>query len=371
MGVKKYDSLHESKSLKSLIFINHDMLVLLGDILALNRDNQVSRNIAEMFSSAYRTEFISPISYISLSDKNDELEYVPISKLKYPDQYNYRLFDKNVYAGRQVAKVGRLVRKFLEDNGKKVDGSELESFVNYFKQTWEVYKGTSNIEIVQGSDIKKWYHANNYSAKTTSQGYGSLGKSCMSGGVQQSFLKVYEENPDVVKMIIQKDSNGRLTARALFWKIDFQSSGNSGAKYYLDRVYYTMDYQYGLIKDYFFKNIDKNGYFYTNRDDIENEAEVSLKNWNFELYPYMDSFQYLNFKTGKLSNFRPKVDRTKVPLVYLRSLNGKSECDYWVYSRLEKKFIREKYAHYDKIKKSYITNKRGKFISLFKNFLPG
>lgn len=215
--------------------------------------------------------------------------------------------------------------------------ADIEIFYNkviaYQKQ---IAKSAGRIEIVKGEGIRKWYLMSNYSEQK-----GQLGKSCMRYEHCQSYLDIYCENPENISLVIIRDQNGLLNARALLWKFD---NGN----FFLDRTYCIHQSDDILLrnwargKGYFYwqdKKILKNN-FQIDIDPVLNEKMklyVSLDKWKFKEYPYSDTLETLNYTKGILSVDKlPSYKNDKN--ILLDSVNGKytllkqkSESGHWFY----------------------------------------
>ncbi len=183
-------------------------------------------------------------------------------------------------------KIGRLVRKYAEDNKTTVPDSDIEKCVNLFKA---YFSTSTDVKIVQGEDIKYYYNRLNYIIGSEDT---NLGRSCMSYTTCQSFFKLYTENPEVCRLVIQLDKDGMLISRALLWKLD-------NGKQFLDRVYSVNDFQDSLLKEWVNKNVPNS---LTKPLGILSSLKVKLKEWKFDEYPYLDTLCHLNYNTGVISN---------------------------------------------------------------------
>ena len=170
--------------------------------------------------------------------------------------------------------------------------SQIESFVRKFTGYIKSNKSgpDAKIEIVKGEEIRYWYDCKNYKSYK-----GQLGSSCMASEDCTKFMDIYCENKDVVSMLILKQE-GKLVGRALLWKL---SNGN----YFMDRVYTALDadrevfYNYAIEKEYFYK---KGPEIYKKKSIQNNRREfaVAIKHVDYDYYPYLDTFKYLE-KKGK------------------------------------------------------------------------
>ncbi len=148
-------------------------------------------------------------------------------------------------------------------------------------------KDEFKIEEVKGEEIKKWYNQDNTSKKPNN--YVAF-SSCMSSPSKQHFLDLYSKNPSQVSLLIMKNDNNKLLGRALLWKLSYHENGK---KYFMDTVY-SAD---RVIKNMFEQYAKEKGY-----ETEKKEMEVQLLKYQFDDYPYVDTFYYLNKETGQLMN---------------------------------------------------------------------
>lgn len=199
---------------------------------------------------------------------------------------------------RNQADIGRLVNKIFP--GKYTD-KEREEFVNQFKAALLEEDG-SKFELVSGDEIIKWYNFENYI-----KSIGTLGDSCMRYPRCSDYFEIYTKNPEVCQLLILREGD-KILGRALVWNI----KGNGvGTDYFMDRVYSINDSTKALFNDW----CDKKGYlrkynynqsqtkrFLLNGEELYETLEIKLKNWEFHLYPYMDTFKKLDINKGILIN---------------------------------------------------------------------
>jgi hypothetical protein len=159
-----------------------------------------------------------------------------------------------------------------------------------------ISESKGDIKIVSGDDIKYWYNSeNNEKVKNT-----ELYQSCMRGKMDQ--LDIYSKNPDNIKLLIKLNSDGKLVARALLWKLDYSSKGYD---WFLDRVYFNNSTDKSLLFNWIksqsgYENINRK---VDNFELIDDLMIVNLKNVLFDSYPYVDSFQlYVNRENDKFIN---------------------------------------------------------------------
>jgi hypothetical protein len=195
---------------------------------------------------------------------------------------------------RQEIKVGRGVKAILKSAGlDDFSSKEYEDFVNVFKSTIDKYNDIfSYFDVVSGKDIYEYYRSNRLYKRS-----GTLGSSCMINA-DQSWLKIYTDNPDNVSMVILRaqENTDTIIGRAILWTID------SGEKF-MDRIYFVNDSDLNLFREYAMKN----GWFYKRSNTYENSSyavnsegevveldlKVTLRD-GYDSFPYMDTLKYYN-----------------------------------------------------------------------------
>jgi len=199
--------------------------------------------------------------------------------------------------------VGRFVRRILDKAGEKVSDKDIEEFVNKYKSLIQIRKEAfSRFKIVSGEEIRGFYSSDNYENMD-----GTLGNSCMRYEKCQKFLDIYVGNSEQVKMVVlmnRKDGTS-ITGRALLW------TDNLGRKI-MDRIYTNNSADETLFKEYAIKN----EFLYKERQDSNEDTKlllngkvvdeqkviIELPSFDYNYYPYMDTFKNYNPSTGKLSN---------------------------------------------------------------------
>jgi len=161
------------------------------------------------------------------------------------------------------------VGKLFTSLGIKLDdfkGYEIEDLISHLK------KGTiEDFKLLSGADILWAYHCDNYDE-------GETMGSCMRYEAAQSYLKIYTENPDSVKCLtLINPKNGKVRGRALIWHTDSD-------EFFMDKTYLTNN-QYANL---FILYAEEHGY------KKSTNSTVSLENIEFDEYPFMDTFQFLN-----------------------------------------------------------------------------
>lgn len=193
-------------------------------------------------------------------------------------------------------------------NDISVTASDIEKFTNEFISAVKMSRADEDsvMEIVNGPDISYWYNYENY--QTT---MGKLGSSCMSSPEAANYyMDIYTKNPDKVSLLILKNKENKLIGRALLWKLD-------DGKTFMDRIYTSSDSDDNLFVNYAIKNefIYRNtsagsySYFINGQKLDSHNMEVTLSKYEFQQYPYLDTFIYL-CTGGVLRNYRKDLLKT-------------------------------------------------------------
>jgi hypothetical protein len=266
---------------------------------------------------------------------NDDLvdgfvNYISTSK-KDPNMISYLSPERKEMVGdeiwtspkRFIAKPGSFVKKVF----KNISDKEIENFSNLYRNCQN--RETMNFRIVSGSEIRKWYNEDYHQCNSS-----SLGSSCMRYDSCQDYMDLYCRNENAVKMLILVDGNSRLMGRALLW--------NTEPKV-MDRIYTVNDER---LVFHFKKWAIENGYIYKSEQKWNNtlcfdsgdnekkylELSIKLESCDFEYYPYLDTFKFLDMKTSTLYNYQPDGK-----FVTLSVGNGDSEnSDYLKLDELSK-----------------------------------
>lgn len=269
-----------------------------------------------------------------LLDKNYDKEHSGIKAVNIHDEKGMVLVlnekDKTV-----PLKVGKFLSKLYEVKGPDVE-EFLEEYVSYQPKK---YEGNPNIEIVEGEDLIKWYHQNNYGSID-----GYKVSSCSSySNKPEAFYRILADNPKQVKLLVyfkNYDGKKKLVGRCLLWYLD-------NGKVFMDRIYTTTSNIRNEIRihcvenGFYVRSHDSSTVFYnddygnytikndfsiiTKTGTIENEnLTVTLENVPKHLAasPYLDSITYLNIETGVMTKYGPK-DKTNVVRLQVYGGNGR------------------------------------------------
>ena len=296
-----------------------------------------STKVMQTFFAEANTKIKNPLAYFILQytpnanfsflDVSEDDRVILTPEVKIKKLYNeatknipYVSFDTYVYnnlvtdytstaytKNRIEIKMGRLLKKIIEDNKKQWDaliiswresyttgteGEIIEELVNQYKAyTKRVFDTNfdSRIELVSGQEIRKWYFEGNYMS-----GKGSIHESCMRYSKCQNFFEIYENNPEVCNLLIFKPEKDKISIRALIWTL---SNGNK----YMDRIYCSNFADNTIFINY----AKKHGWIIY--DEIKNDKiniEIHVKVAQYRYYPYMDTFKWYNRTTGLLTKIR-------------------------------------------------------------------
>lgn len=273
----------------------------------ISSHNKINRMILCVESIQDSIDFISP------SDKDDMIFYLPKNKLIKCLQNDIDPFSER--AGRVRMKIGRLVSKLYTKQTIeefKITIQDVELFVNDYKS----FFNTDNLEIkiVEGKEIKTWYDCRNYSQIEN----GTLWKSCMRYPEKLKFLKLYISNKDAVKMLVlldkNKDGEVKLRARALLWQ-DVKTP--SSTIKVMDRIYSIYDSDVYIFTKWArdngyickaYQNSKSHTLFQIDSQIVELKCKVELTNYTFDYYPYLDTFQFFDSSSGHLFNYPESSD---------------------------------------------------------------
>jgi len=314
--IRKTSDIYISDKLRDLLTQFQSESVVAAKLLHRRIENQY---LAEDF-----------INFISISDSDpSKISYLTperIEQIKVDPNSDYWTSKKRFHI-----KPGAFVGKMFTGISQK----EIENFSTLFKAYSN--KKEFELKIVQGEELRKYYYQENYTTCS-----GSLGNSCMKYSRCQNYFDLYVENPNIKMLIMTPPKSEIIVGRALLWSIDSTNI--------MDRIYTIQDVDYlphfkKWAKDngYLFKtyqNWGSTSLFESELGTIEMQITIQLKNSNFSKYPYLDTFKWLDLRTGKLSNFKPNhftnnTDR----FLLLSNPDGEwYDCDYIKYDTIDRQW---------------------------------
>lgn len=186
--------------------------------------------------------------------------------------------DYYTHRRRTNIRVGSLARRLL---GDVYTDQQYESFVIDLDREYKLLQmNFDSVEVLTGFDIRDAFHRNN------SIQSGTLGKSCMRYARAQPYLRLYTNNPGIVKLITVKE-NGLIAARSLLWNDKYN-----------DRIYYASNNARTILAAY----AQSKKYFDAYENYATVQLSVQLDRWVFKYYPFVDTFKYV-MPNGELLNF--------------------------------------------------------------------
>jgi len=238
--------------------------------------------------------------------------------------------------GRQSGKYGKVLKKILSEQVPrlKYTDRDIELLVNHLKAKVD----DGSFSEVTGEDIRHWYHIDNYVYSESKQ--GTLNNSCMKYDECQSYLDIYTENPDVVKMVVLVKDN-KLIGRALVWN-----------NKWMDRIYGTDSTisafkSYAREKGYHCKSSQNSspdqGWIDPDTGENYYESVIIDLNANWDEYPYADTFCFLDKDNNQISNDRNRLSSVSGEM---RDTGGGLENDDRVYDEVDECYILEDDAVY-------------------------
>ena len=284
------------------------------------KDNGLNKQINLMYGY---TTVINKIPVTSKSDRHftinsrGEMSYTPAGKPTYLSQ------DKSKWlagADRMITKYGKGVRKILAEYPEKIDDWIIEVICNKLKAK---HTFVGDFAVVQGEDIRKWYHGENYNIEINT---GSLSGSCMKYSSCQPYMSIYAQNPDKVQMLTVTHME-KLLARALLWTTDC-------GKKIMDRIYGSDKY-INAVKAW----ANNNGYMTKHRQSYDDSTTwvtptgetitqnyfVTLKYYPNQPLPYFDTF-YMSDIASSACNTHGELKLSNARFTDCKALRSTSGC---------------------------------------------
>lgn len=311
-----------------------------------------------------------PINFISVAHDKTKVSYLTTDRIA-------KIEDSSLYwssSRRFAVKPGGFISKLF----KNISAKEVEKFSNLYRA--QSNKAKFTLKVVEGDDIKTYYHINSYA-----QERGTLGASCMKYDNCQDYLGIYTENTNKVKLLVMLNEDGGLMGRALLWDFDTNKI--------MDRIYTIADEEFVFQ---FKKWATDNGYLYKSEQNWYNtlffenlstekkelKLEIKLDNSQFRRYPYVDTFKFFDEEKGLLLNYLPggdfrtlcasdggkygsdylsfddidRVLRHRGDVVYVRYLDLRTSNSNTCYSEIHDQYILSRDARYDEEIGEYLFN---------------
>ena len=263
-------------------------------------------------------------------------------------------------------RLSRLVNKIIE--GDTFSTRDKENFVNEMRAAIESSK--SEFRIVEGEEIRQFYLEEKHSTQT-----GSLKASCMRYNKCSEYLDIYVNNPEVCKMVILVNGEGKIDGRALLWKLH---SSNPQIDRFMDRIY---SIDPSRIEPMFNAWARQNGYSHKQENNFRNlrgvvlpdgsvvKANMTVKcEGTYKKFPYVDTFRMYDPKTGILENSDDEKDPGNAGKYLLASTDGTYKIiEKGVYSDWEDRIIPEEQAVWSEIAQSWIQRRNVADITIGQN----
>jgi hypothetical protein len=277
---------------KNILYLSHPNYKLnMSDTKCIIRHNRIKYNILP-------TNFMTSLDKVVLNFSNYTQTNNDFDKVKSD-------FPESTWSEKIITPIE--IELSIKNN-ITITPSDIEKFTNEFISLVKSSRSDENsvLDIVSGDDISYWYDLENYQGAM-----GKLGSSCMSGSeAARNYLEIYTKNPDKVSLLILKNKDNKLIGRALLWKTD-----DGGI--FMDRIYTSCDsddnifINYAINNGYVYRNISAgNCKYFVGGKELDNyRMSVTLKNHDFEYYPYLDTLNLLCYD-GALRNYRQDVNIT-------------------------------------------------------------
>lgn len=270
------------------------------------------------------------VNFISVSDSDSsKISYLTTSRIeqiKNDPDVDYWTSKKRFHC-----KPGAFVSKMFDGISQK----DVENFSTLFRAFSN--KKEFEFKIVSGEEIRKYYYHEMYSSSG-----GSLGNSCMKYNRCQNYFDVYVHNSEVKLLIMTPPSSDLIVGRALLWDLESYKI--------MDRVYTVQDEDYlvhfkkwakdneYLSKTY--QNWGSTTMFESKSGNSELKIDIQLNKFLFNKYPYLDTFKWLDLKTGKLSNYKPEhfTNNTDRYLLLSNPDGEWYDCDYIKFDHIDRQW---------------------------------
>jgi hypothetical protein len=261
---KNYKLIIERQKIVNLnkLFLMLEKEIKVGDNLTkkLNMINTPLSKKLLAFLNSDKIKDDANVEYVDYDKKNEKLITLGYT-------------DINGNTKERLFKINKLLN-YLGSDIKDIKDYEIEDLIGHLKSA-----DTSQLKMVEGDDILKAYHCENYENDET------MG-SCMRFDYAQEYLKIYTDNPNEVKcLVLLNPETNKVRGRALIWHMD-------NGQYFMDRIYTTNK----EFNTYFNNYAEENGI------SKSTNSTVTLENGGeYDTYPYMDTFQFYDPESGTLA----------------------------------------------------------------------
>jgi hypothetical protein len=179
-------------------------------------------------------------------------------------------------------KISRFLKTISDAIGSQIEFLKLDdATIEKVYNTCVAFQNDTFFELgfYEGKDLKQAYKRKNYSKSCESS---PLYNSCMTN---KKYFKLYTKNKQV-KLAYLKSESG-IEARCLVWDVD--------GTFYFDRIYATQDWIVTSLSS----KLKAMGYhdIMMARQDKDFFLSIKLDEVEFDEYPYLDTFRFLDFET--------------------------------------------------------------------------
>ena len=187
-----------------------------------------------------------------------------------------------------MARPSRVLKSLLPDTSDET----LEKFASLYKMQTMICSeclDTSEVIIVKGEDIRKYYDVNKYQeTEDENEGESPIFQSCMRYESCQDYFDIYTKN-SIVSMAIFRDKKDKISSRCLLW--------TWGELTYYDRIYATTSkintHMQACLEKLGFINISGKNPIKPNQN-YDLEFTLAYGERDLDYFPYMDTMEYLS-----------------------------------------------------------------------------
>lgn len=215
------------------------------------------------------------------------------------EKKHFYIKDNQIYIGRTPIKVSKFfsyfadkietkfTRSFGDDQNINYSPADVGDIAEAFSAYMNSFKDIDERNLKIDTNINEGYSLENCEDE------GDIANSCMVNRLNR--LKLYKDNG---VEIIKYYKDDKIILRALKWKL-------TDGRTYIDRMYGINNYITILMETHL-KRKNPDWVFYDKYK--KDRLVVKLNKWDYLRYPYLDTFEYLNFSTGEISNNFKKWD---------------------------------------------------------------
>lgn len=235
---------------------------------------------------AFNTK-LTPFENFDVVEKSDKAGFIVLKGSCETDNGNFAK-KVEIKLSRYLKKISDSYVKFMKQHNKDVQPLFSDPVIESIYNKLVAYSNGEllKLRLLSGTDINYGYKSDNYAKQI-----GTISKSCMSNKID--FLDIYRNNENCKLAVLESGSG--VEARCLVWE--------EGDVTYFDRIYYTYDWIAKSLE----KKLTDMGFANIKSKTL---TKITLSNWNFEYYPYIDSFR---FQLKGTNDFYQTTDLNNLP----------------------------------------------------------